>query len=90
MSLFILPYFCLDVEDMRIDWVTGNIYFLKSDIGQIIVCNKTETPKCTFLISNSIGYPYLSFALDAHSAYVQFYSSVFNCYKRTGILITKM
>ena len=50
---------------MRVDWVTGNIYFMVDHPGNIFVCNVTAIPRCKSIGSNPNKYPYVSLAVDS-------------------------
>ena len=50
------PLFCPDVEQMAIDWLTGNFYFVDDVDDRIFVCDK-DGQTCVTLLDQELYNP---------------------------------
>lgn len=58
------------VDEMRLDWISGNWYFLNTDFGLIFVCN-AEMKHCTIIIESFVHKP-KSMVLDPTKGFMFF------------------
>lgn len=54
--LFLPPFLCPDVEQMAIDWLTGNFYFVDDVDDRIFVCDK-DGQTCVTLLDQELYNP---------------------------------
>ena len=52
----LLPCLCPDVEQMAIDWLTGNFYFVDDVDDRIFVCDK-DGQTCVTLLDQELYNP---------------------------------